>query len=86
LQASPRGWAPAVQLRRGDGVAALRALAPASADLVLLDPPFDARRCLRPPCRPPPGPCGRRVSSTWRRPQRWGDAALAAAGLACTGI
>lgn len=31
-----------VTVRRGDGVAALAGLAPASVDLVLLDPPFDA--------------------------------------------
>lgn len=34
--------ADAVQIRRGDGVAALRAAAPCSLDLILLDPPFDA--------------------------------------------
>src|SRR5690606_15663577 len=34
--------ASAVQVRRGDGVAALRQYAPASLDLVLLDPPFDS--------------------------------------------
>jgi 16S rRNA (guanine966-N2)-methyltransferase len=34
--------ASAVQVRRGDGVAALRQLAPASQDAVFLDPPFEA--------------------------------------------
>ena len=34
--------ADTVRVQRGDGVAALGALAPRSADLVLLDPPFDA--------------------------------------------
>ncbi len=34
--------ASAVTLERGDGVAALRRQAPASLDLVLLDPPFDS--------------------------------------------
>ncbi|WP_137894391.1 16S rRNA (guanine(966)-N(2))-methyltransferase RsmD [Ramlibacter sp. 2FC] len=34
--------AAAVQVQRGDGVQALKRLAPASVDLVLLDPPFDA--------------------------------------------
>ncbi|MFN4004103.1 MAG: 16S rRNA (guanine(966)-N(2))-methyltransferase RsmD [Hylemonella sp.] len=34
--------AQAVQVRRGDGIAALQALPPASVDLILLDPPFDA--------------------------------------------
>jgi len=34
--------AMAVSIERGDGVAALRRCAPASLDLVLLDPPFDS--------------------------------------------
>lgn len=34
--------AGAVRVQRGDGVAALRQAAPASIDLVLLDPPFDS--------------------------------------------
>ena len=34
--------AAAVTVQRGDGLAALRSRPPASADLVLLDPPFDA--------------------------------------------
>jgi len=34
--------AGAVQVLRGDGVAVLRSLAPASLDLLLLDPPFDS--------------------------------------------
>ena len=34
--------ATTVQVRRGDGVALLRHCAPASLDLVLLDPPFDS--------------------------------------------
>lgn len=34
--------ADAVQVQRGDGIAALRQLAPASMDLVLIDPPFDS--------------------------------------------
>lgn len=34
--------AVAVQVQRGDGVQALKRLAPASVDLVLLDPPFDS--------------------------------------------
>jgi 16S rRNA (guanine(966)-N(2))-methyltransferase RsmD len=34
--------AGAVQVQRGEGVAALKAWPPASADLVFLDPPFDA--------------------------------------------
>jgi 16S rRNA (guanine(966)-N(2))-methyltransferase RsmD len=34
--------AQAVTVQRGDGVAALKGLAPASVDLLFLDPPFDA--------------------------------------------
>ncbi|MDR7379126.1 16S rRNA (guanine(966)-N(2))-methyltransferase RsmD [Rhodoferax ferrireducens] len=34
--------AGATQIQRGDGVAALRQLAPASVDLVFLDPPFES--------------------------------------------
>jgi 16S rRNA G966 N2-methylase RsmD len=37
-----------VRVLRGDGVAALRAAAPGSADLVLLDPPFDAPALFTP--------------------------------------
>jgi 16S rRNA (guanine(966)-N(2))-methyltransferase RsmD len=40
--------AATVQVQRGDGVAALRAQAPGSADLVLLDPPFDAAALFAP--------------------------------------
>ncbi|TAM36095.1 MAG: 16S rRNA (guanine(966)-N(2))-methyltransferase RsmD, partial [Burkholderiaceae bacterium] len=34
--------ASAMQIERGDGIAALRQLAPASMDVVFLDPPFDS--------------------------------------------
>ena len=34
--------ADAVRVQRGDGIAALKQLPPASADLIFLDPPFDA--------------------------------------------
>jgi len=34
--------ATAIQLQRGDGVASIRQAAPASCDLIFLDPPFDA--------------------------------------------
>ncbi len=34
--------ADAVQVQRGDGITALKQLPPACADLILLDPPFDA--------------------------------------------
>lgn len=42
LALKARLGADAVHIRRGDGVAALRALVPRSLDLILLDPPFDA--------------------------------------------
>lgn len=42
LRLSARLQAAAVRVERGDGVAALKRLAPASMDLVLLDPPFDS--------------------------------------------
>jgi 16S rRNA (guanine966-N2)-methyltransferase len=42
LRLTARLQAAAVRVERGDGVAALRCLAPASMDLVLLDPPFDS--------------------------------------------
>ena len=35
--------AHAVQVLRGDGIAALKQLAPASMNLIFLDPPFDAK-------------------------------------------
>jgi 16S rRNA (guanine(966)-N(2))-methyltransferase RsmD len=37
--------ADAVQVQRGDGIAALQRQAPASLDLVLIDPPFDSALC-----------------------------------------
>ena len=40
--------ADAVRVQRGDGVAALRAQAAGAADLVLLDPPFDAAELFAP--------------------------------------
>lgn len=40
--ARERLGATSVDIRRGDGVAVLRGLAPASQDLILLDPPFAA--------------------------------------------
>ncbi|MDR1968082.1 MAG: 16S rRNA (guanine(966)-N(2))-methyltransferase RsmD [Burkholderiaceae bacterium] len=40
--------ANAVRVLRGDGIDALRAAAPGSADLVLLDPPFDAAALFAP--------------------------------------
>jgi 16S rRNA (guanine966-N2)-methyltransferase len=42
LRLTARLQAAAVRVERGDGVRALQRLAPASMDLVLLDPPFDS--------------------------------------------
>lgn len=42
LRLTARLEAATVRVERGDGVKALQRLAPASMDLVLLDPPFDA--------------------------------------------
>jgi len=47
-QTAQRLQADAVRVQRGDGVAALRAQAPGSVDLVLLDPPFDAAELFAP--------------------------------------
>jgi len=47
-QTAQRLQADTVRVLRGDGVAALRAQAPGSADLVLLDPPFDAAALFAP--------------------------------------
>lgn len=72
--------AQGLQIQRGDGVAALRQLAPASMDAVFLDPPFDAD-CFEAALQA----AGRAVASDGfvylEAPTRWSDAALAAAGL-----
>ncbi|MCL1961713.1 MAG: 16S rRNA (guanine(966)-N(2))-methyltransferase RsmD [Desulfovibrionaceae bacterium] len=47
-QTAQRLQAATVRVQRSDGVAALRAQAAGSADLVLLDPPFDAIALLTP--------------------------------------
>lgn len=72
--------ARAVQVVRGDGLAALRQQAPASLELVLLDPPFDSALFLPAlqAARPTLSAAG------WvylEAPQRWSDDALAALGL-----
>ena len=74
--------ADAVRVQRGDGVAALRALAPRSIDLVLLDPPFDAADLFAPAL----AAAARAVQPQgWvylEAPTAWDDAALVDAGLA----
>ena len=73
--------ADAVRVQRGDGVAALRALAPRSIDLVLLDPPFDAAELFAPAL----AAAARTVRADGfvylEAPQAWDDAALAESGL-----
>ena len=73
--------AHAVTVQRGDGVAGLKALAPASVDLVFLDPPFDADffdSSLR--------AASKALASGGlvylEAPQTWDDARLAPLGLA----
>lgn len=72
--------ADTVEVERGDGISALRRLAPASMDLVLLDPPFDAglfEAALQ--------AAGRAVANGGyvylEAPSAWRDKLLAAAGL-----
>ena len=73
--------ADAVRVQRGDGVAALNAFAPGSADLVLLDPPFDAAALFAPAL----AAAARTVRADGfvylEAPQAWDDAALAESGL-----
>ena len=73
--------ADAVRVQRGDGVAALNAFAPGSADLVLLDPPFDAAALFAPAL----AAAARAVRADGfvylEAPQAWDDAALAESGL-----
>jgi 16S rRNA (guanine(966)-N(2))-methyltransferase RsmD len=75
LQASQQ-----VSVRRGDGVAWLRGLPPASVDLVLLDPPFDAD--LFEPALKAARPCLRATGWLYLEcPRAWDDVALAPLGL-----
>ncbi len=60
--------ATAMRVQRGDGVAALKQAAPASLDLVLLDPPFDSDFFAR-PCRLRPRRWPPMASSTWKPPR-----------------
>ena len=73
--------ASATQIERGDGITALRQLAPASMDVVFLDPPFDAglfEAALQ--------AAGRAVASGGyvylEAPSAWSDGLLAGFGLA----
>ncbi|MBI3102213.1 MAG: 16S rRNA (guanine(966)-N(2))-methyltransferase RsmD [Burkholderiales bacterium] len=73
--------AASVQLRRGDGVAALRQCAAASLDLVLLDPPFDSALFL-PALQAAARAVGPQGWVYLEAPQAWDEAALAPLGLA----
>ena len=73
--------AASVQLRRGDGVAALRQCAAASLDLVLLDPPFDSALFL-PALQAAARAVGPQGWVYLEAPQAWDDTALAPLGLA----
>jgi 16S rRNA (guanine966-N2)-methyltransferase len=72
--------ASAVQVLRGDGVAALRQAAPASLDVVFLDPPFDA-----PLFEPALAACARALAPEGlvylESPTLWTDALLSPMGL-----
>lgn len=81
LVARLEGAAAIVQVRRGDGVAALAQAAPGSLDAVFLDPPFDAAalfpRALS-AAAAALAPGGRIYLEA---PAQWTDAALAPFGL-----
>ena len=73
--------ATVVQLQRGDGVASIRQAAPASLDLIFLDPPFDA-----PLLEPALKACAKALApSGWvylEGPTKWSDELLEPMGLA----
>ena len=74
--------AASVRVQGGDGVAALAALAPASVDLVLLDPPSE-QAALPAPALAAAARAVRPGGFIYlETPQRWDDAALDALGLA----
>ena len=72
--------ATAVQLMRGDGVVSIRQAAPASCDLIFLDPPFDA-----PLLEPALNACAKAIAPTgWiymEGPTKWTDELLTPMGL-----
>jgi len=73
--------ARSVQVRRGDGVAALRQCAAASLDLVMLDPPFDSA-LFQPALQAAAQAVGPQGWVYLEAPQAWDEAALAPLGLA----
>ena len=73
--------ASAVQVRRGDGVAQLRQCAPASLDLVFIDPPFDGDLFL-PALQAAAAVLAPQGFIYLEAPTAWADAELAPLGLA----
>ncbi len=74
--------ADAVRVQRGDGVAALQAMAPGSVDLVLLDPPFDSATLFAPALAAAARAVQPQGFVYLEAPDAWGDVALADSGLA----
>ena len=73
--------ATAMRVQRGDGVAALRQAAPASLDLVLLDPPFDSD-FFTPALQAAAQAVSAQGFVYLEAPRAWADEDLAAWGLA----
>jgi len=80
-QLCQRLQASTVQVRRGDGLSALQHAAPASLDLVLLDPPFDST-LFQPALQAAARALAPQGFVYLEAPQDWSDEALAAVGLA----
>ncbi len=74
--------ADTVRVQRGEGVAALRALAPGSVDLVLLDPPFEAPELFAPALAAAARAVQPQGFVYLEAPAAWHAAALADHGLA----
>ncbi|RQO83982.1 16S rRNA (guanine(966)-N(2))-methyltransferase RsmD [Acidovorax sp. FJL06] len=72
--------ASAVRVQRGDGVAALKQAAPASVDLVLLDPPFDGD-LFAPALQAAAKAVAAEGFIYLEAPRAWTDEELAASGL-----
>ena len=72
--------ATAVRAQRGDGVAALRQRAPASLDLVLIDPPFGSQ-LFQPALQAAVPALAAKGFIYLEAPERWSDEALQALGL-----
>jgi 16S rRNA (guanine966-N2)-methyltransferase len=72
--------AAAVRVQRGDGVAALRQSAPASLDLVLIDPPFGSK-LFQPALQAAVPALAAKGFIYLEAPERWSDEALQALGL-----